>query len=476
MRKGSFRLGPAGGRGLPPPMTSLPPAEAPAANAPPRRGEAAFLALSAAFVAGSALLINSDWFHERIGYWHWWRYDLEPNWSPLLLGAAAALGLAVRLGRTRPAAGLAFASIAFAFGLHLFMGRVFPMQMLTHYVTESVNPSLGIRSALRDYEQAVALAFHPLFLDTKPPGRLLAFLAPTRLVSLATGNVVDQWFGSAAFWWVLSHAAGFAVIALLHRHLREERGARAALFGAGLWAFAPSVVLLEMEFDTRFYPLAALGLWLLFRRADLGWRGALGGGAVFAAASYTGFSMALLAVIPGVFLAARARQDWRGALKLGLLFAAPTVALHAALWLAFGYDPAARLDAALAAHAREFGMDRMGRGMKALLVLQGVGELAVSIGVLAIAAAWGIAKHGRLEGGRPKAETIAMLAYIAVLPLSGGVVSESARLWASMTPFLAILAARAAPSERAAWAAIAIQIAFVLSCLPNQMFTYGRTM
>lgn len=435
---------------------------------PGARREWAFVGAAAAFAVAGSLFLQGAFFSSLLQRWHWLLYPLQPNWTPLLLGAAAAAGLSAHLGRTRPAAGLALASISVALALHLVMGRRFPMQLATLYIVESIDPRIGVRMALADYAAVVESARNPLFLETKPPGRIIAYLLPTRFFGFFLDEPVDRGFAATGFWYLAAHGAGAAVIVLLHRHLRAEHGPRAALLGAGLWAFAPSVLLLDMEFDTRLYPLAALVLWLVFRRERVTAGSALGCGVLFAAVAWTGFSFGLAAVVPVVLLAARARSDWRGAARLGALFAAPIVVQHCLLWVAFGYDPVARMQAALAAHSWAFGLEFLSRRATALFVARSVLELALSAGVLAVAAAWGA------FAGRPRADTLAVLAYLAVLPLSGPVIAESARLWASATPFLAILAARMAPSEREARAALAIQIAFVLSLLPNQIFTAGQ--
>lgn len=436
-----------------------------------RRADIAFACACAAFAAACGWLANSRLIPDHVGYWHWWQYPLEPHWTPLLLGALAALGLAAWLARTRPAAGLALGSIALAFALHLFMGRHFPMQVLTHYVTEAVNPAQSLRLALVDYEAAVAASFNPLFLDTKPPGLLVLHALPHATIASLVDDVVMQWLLGGGLWWIVFHAAGAAIIAVLWRVVpREEKGDAAAWLAAGLWAASPSVVLLDMEFSTRLYPLLALGLWAVFRREDVTLAESAAMGAAWALMVWTGFSAGIMAIVPAVFLAARAAKDINRALLLGMAFAAPVIVLHGALWAAVGYDPTARMAKAFAAHRAEFGIDAMPAAMKLKMTLQAAAELLLSTGVLAVAFLWGLLRK------RPGVDEWATIALLVAMPLAGNLVSESARLWAFATPLMAVIAARAGVGPRAAAVAIAAQVALNLLFLPVQFWTYGKNM
>jgi len=440
-------------------------------------------ALACVLLAAAYGLWANSPFVMRTSWWHWWQYPLDPHWSALLAGPAAGLGLCAWLfARGRRAAAIALASLCLGAATDLIMGHEYPRRLITTYVSESFQANWT--DTLFHYDRIVANAIWPYWVDTKPPGRILAFLVTREASSLLASDGPLRWLVSCTMWLGIHHAAGLATIALVYRSVEELRGRSAATLAASVLAFSPAYILVDLQFATRIYPLVAVLMWRLMRDGLTPARGAAAA-LLWSVAFYTGFSMSSVAVMVPAFAAlwlwkGDRRQTVWGAVALS----AVAMAFYAFLQGALGYDHLARMMSGVLKHETEFGMDLLPFEDRAWYSLRGLIEVSMSAGgafaALFLWAVWRGAAAGLLHGPRAAAEVLAprywpVLVTIFALPLPMAVITETARLWAFSIPLAALVVGEVPATRRLTVIAVACQVGLIGAYLLVQFFTYGKT-
>jgi hypothetical protein len=433
----------------------------------PAAARAALLALAMTLLAGAhgaVLVLRPPWIHELEGWF--WRFEEKPLAHRALLALPAALASAILLsgsGRRRSrgctlvlVAALAFANqIVFALmegrGLQALQDRMITTGHAAF--AEAALRREGLIETARGYE-----GIAEDFLDTKPPGTLLVYMATkeaSRLLDAAGPGLAprDRLTIFASLAWPLMACGVLLLLPPLGRGL----GARAAgLHGAALAAAAPNVALITLHLDQCLYPaLAAACLLALIRAHDASsGPAALTAGAAFYAALFATFSiLPLLAVMIAYTVLAPAGGPRAPARDPILRWAAPRLQT----WALFGlgallaavplralldYDVLHRYAKAMAAHAawRPVTWDLPNSihygGLTLLEFSLWTGPpLMLLFLARAVRAARRI--HGRRRR-RADAFALALLASLLLMAFLGRTVCESGRLWIFMVPPIAV--------------------------------------
>ena len=418
---------------------------------------------------------TSEW------YWPYWRHPAG-RWWPVLLAAAAVLGLAAWWFRAAPddrrrdrwaLAGLVVA----AFGLQValvyaarpgvqaeLVDRALSVRASGYFWTAANIEELG--GTLRNYPAAMP-QFESEHAQTHPPGLVaanwLTIAGLARLPGLAEPlaalvwplRCIDLWLLNqpaavpAALWvwaWlplVVGALAGLPGYALA-RQLFPPPAARVA---AVVVATLPGLLLFAPQSDQFFVPLTLTTVWALhvgLARRSAGWLGAAG--LLLSLSSFLTLGNAALLVVLlayGLGYWAVGLGGWPRpgeGLRWLLAFGLGAAAFWLGYWLGWGVPPWAVAQAGLAAHytlvtsQRNYGW-WLAYNLVDLLTFVG---LPVVAGFL-VAIVGGARRPGRRTAAWVLA--VAVLLLLLLLDLSGSTRGEVGRLWLFFTPLIGLLGA-----------------------------------
>ena len=209
----------------------------------------------------------------------------------------------------------------------------------------------------------------------------------------------------------------------------EERGRVAGW----LCACSPAALLYGVSsFD---YLFAALGMAALCLLARPGGRALAAGAAIAAVGTF--FSYLLFAIPAFAALLALQRSGWRRALEIGAACAAAVVALNLALFVAYGYDPFAAVQATLSAY-------HAGAAAGRPYAFWLFGSPAAWIVMLGLPIAW-FALQGLT---RRDAACVTLWTMVLTASVLGVTKAETERIWLPFVPIAAVAAAAVVPASR----------------------------
>ncbi len=347
-------------------------------------------------------------------------HPLVTGWALISIGGLAlCVVVAVRLPDDRRFYPAALFAVALASRVVVNIAR--------HGPSELARPFTG-PSGHDEYVAAVPTYLHdPLdflrhFPDLIPtlPEHSAGHPAGATLIFgvLAQAGLTGAW--PATIMILVVGAAAAPLTWLLAIRLNDRTTARIAALA---WIFAPSVLLDEAtSADAVFCTLAvATTLLLLAGHERLG---------AAAAALGVFLSYALIAVPIWASIIVLATRGRRPAIRLAILTAIAIVALHATLWLLFGYDPIASYEQTRQRYFAGVGSDRP----YTYWVFANVAAFLLALGIPTML--------GAVRGVHERATPALALAAIVLLATCSGYTKEEVeRIWLFMTPFAAVAAA-----------------------------------
>ena len=398
----------------------------------------------------------------RLTYWHW--FVDAPAFRVDAFFLLAVVGVALSFVVFRRSRGLSFAmfSLTAPLALALLRGREYPWRLSETYLPDAV--SFSSWGVYFDYHAITADCVQPVFLGTKPPGLMLFETLIQDLIGVRFGaSLSDRMFAGAFVDYIVMAACFAAVVWIVWRVLSKEIGEPTASFITTLTLLSPISLQLNMEFDTCAFPLYLLTLWLLCRR-DMTPIKAFGAGFLWAMSTYVGFAMAPTAVIPGV--AALLLPTWRERIVAIAMMGLAVALFYVTLIASSDYLLVWTFKVSTGRHMANYALEGMNYFQRVVYVVPQFFEFALAVGpALFVMFLFGLRRS-------VDRETLPMLALLVVTPFSGAVVSESARLWAHLMPFVAIIAARAPMDRRVVVVALACQIGVAVVLFSISYFAF----
>ena len=346
----------------------------------------------------------------------------------------------------------------------------------------------------RAYEDKIRSRELGGFMQSKPPGALLVYMATERLANAFTGDTsaaarLERMRDFATIVWPFFAALALVPLFALSRRLVGEA---AALIACLLLCTAPSYNLMYLHLDQNLFPLGSLFfVWCLVRAIETQRvRWALASACVFYLLCYTSFGM--LAVLPlGVTAALAAAliskperslvQAVVALARPSAVFAASLVALDVVWRVVFSYDIFAALQRVNAHRDAWVGWHGTSADfVHAAFVTSTEFALAMAVPLTTLTIGGINRAASQIVMWRPRATDVVALGLgftlLMLVCFSKGRSGESARLWLFLVPFCCIVAAAELKNRLGRFTAPAVLLVLSLqvltTCLTKIYYDY----